>query len=300
MTYKSAVPMYEPALVSLQSNMAFAQSGISSAGIEVSRTLSYLSPPNLPQTCYGITCVDNLSRTEKALAPSCMVRQIAIAHFRASHERQRQSVVKLLTLQQNRDLHHQLSFFNSPIKPSHHTSREASFPAVGLDLLTTAATLRRDSPIPSIASHLSTNLTPQNSSSQLNTESVSTMRNEGSESDSCDELEESCNGGETRTYLDDIERNDILCGRGGRSNNHFGNKRYRQVVGKMKCMYQHCPAKTLKTDLSMSIVEHCWSYGARFVKLDERNGKYYVLTKAEARKKTSQALRESKALKWTA
>jgi len=65
-------------------------------------------------------------------------------------------------------------------------------------------------------------------------------------------------------------------------------------------MYQQCPAKTLKTDLSRAIVEHCCSYGARFVKKDEEAGKYYVLTKAEARKKTSQALRETKALKWVA
>lgn len=99
-------------------------------------------------------------------------------------------------------------------------------------------------------------------------------------------------------YIDDTVRlNDILCGRGGRTNNHPGNKRYRQVINDMRIMYQKTEAKTVKTDLSRAIVEHCCSYGARFLKLDNATGKYFVQTKAEARKKTSQALREIKDLK---
>ena len=86
---------------------------------------------------------------------------------------------------------------------------------------------------------------------------------------------------------------------GGKSNHHVGNKRYRQVVSEMKNMYRSTEAKTVKTDLSRAIVDHVCSYGGRFVKKDEASGKYYLLTKAEARKKTSQALRETKALKWT-
>lgn len=110
--------------------------------------------------------------------------------------------------------------------------------------------------------------------------------------------------GASRIYIDRVRPTDILCGRGGRSNHHPGNKRYRQIVGNIKFAYQQCPAKTLKTDLSQAIVENCYSYGARFVKQegggkDDDGGRYYVLTKAEARKKTSQALRETKALKWT-
>lgn len=103
-----------------------------------------------------------------------------------------------------------------------------------------------------------------------------------------------------RIYIDDmIREDDILCGRGGRSNNHAGNKRYRQVVNDMRIMYQNTETKTVKTDLSRAIVEHCCSYGARFLKIDNAAGKYFVLTKGEARKKTSQALRETKDLKWT-
>jgi hypothetical protein len=103
-----------------------------------------------------------------------------------------------------------------------------------------------------------------------------------------------------RPYIEDgIKEEDILCGRGGRSNNHPGNKRYRRVVNEFRILYQKSQAKTIKTDLSRTIVEHCCSYGARFLKTDGISGRYYILTKIEARKKTSQALRETKDLKWT-
>lgn len=104
-----------------------------------------------------------------------------------------------------------------------------------------------------------------------------------------------------RVYIEDeIRFDDILCGRGGRSNNHPGNKRYRQVVNDFRLLYQKTETKTVKTDLSREIVENCCSYGARFLKIDSVSGRCYVLTKAEARKKTSQALRETKDLKWIA
>lgn len=85
----------------------------------------------------------------------------------------------------------------------------------------------------------------------------------------------------------------------GKSNHHPGNKRYRQVVSEMKRTYQTTGAKTAKTDLSRAIVEHVLSYGGRFIKKDEKQGCYFLLSKAQARRKTSQALRETKELKWT-
>jgi hypothetical protein len=115
-----------------------------------------------------------------------------------------------------------------------------------------------------------------------------------------DPVEQSPSVEETPTmYIDTIQEWDVLCGRGGRSNHHPGNKRYRHVVSEMKMMYRRSEAKAIKTDLSRAIVEHCCNYGGRFIKNDSKSGRYYVLTKAEARKKTSQALRETKALKWT-
>lgn len=102
-----------------------------------------------------------------------------------------------------------------------------------------------------------------------------------------------------RCYISNILDTDILCGRGGKSNHHAGNKRYRQVISDMKLYYRQTEAKTLKTDLSRAIVDHVASYGGRFIKKDAVTKKYYVLSKAEARKKASQALRETKELKWT-
>ena len=90
-----------------------------------------------------------------------------------------------------------------------------------------------------------------------------------------------------------------LLNKTGKSNHHAGNKKYRQVVSEMKRTYQSTGAKTAKTDLSRAIVEHVVGYGGRFIKREEANGQYFLLTKAQARRKTSQALRETKELKWT-
>jgi hypothetical protein len=104
---------------------------------------------------------------------------------------------------------------------------------------------------------------------------------------------------ETRLFVQeaDIKETDVLCGRGGKSNHHVGNKRYRQVIGEFRLKYQGTYAKTDKTALSRAIVGHVHGYGGRFLKRD-RSGKWILLTKGEARKKTAQALRETKQLKW--
>jgi hypothetical protein len=99
---------------------------------------------------------------------------------------------------------------------------------------------------------------------------------------------------------DDIRDDDILGGRGGLSNHHVGNKRFRTIVADMKEMYRETGVKTDKTALSRAIVAYVHSKGGRF--LDKKaNGKggWRVMTMAESRKKTSQALRETKQLKWT-
>jgi hypothetical protein len=100
--------------------------------------------------------------------------------------------------------------------------------------------------------------------------------------------------------VDETRACDVLCGRGGRSNHHPGNKRYRQVVKEMKASYKNIGSKAAKTDLSRAIVDHVFNYGGRFLKkMDGENGKYQVLSVIESRKKTSQALREAKDVKWT-
>jgi hypothetical protein len=100
-------------------------------------------------------------------------------------------------------------------------------------------------------------------------------------------------------FVDSILEADVLCGRGGLSNHHPGNKRFRRVVSEMKRTYRSTETKNNKTSLSRAIVDHVCNYGGRFIKKDAKSGRYHVLTKADARKKTSQALRETKELKWT-
>jgi len=99
---------------------------------------------------------------------------------------------------------------------------------------------------------------------------------------------------------DDVVKEwDILSGRGGKSNHHPGNKRFRQVVDEMKLKYRTTNVKTDKTALSKAIVDYVEGYGGRFLtRKNAKPGHYRVMAKAESRKKTSQALRETKELKW--
>mmetsp|Transcript_9642 Transcript_9642/g.11118 ORF Transcript_9642/g.11118 Transcript_9642/m.11118 type:complete len:386 (-) Transcript_9642:194-1351(-) len=92
---------------------------------------------------------------------------------------------------------------------------------------------------------------------------------------------------------------DVLCGRGGESNNHVGNKKYRKVVDERKAAYRKIDGKQrkLKTNYVRDIVMYINECGGRFIDVN-RQGRYYVVNVEKARKKTSQALRETKELKW--
>jgi len=85
--------------------------------------------------------------------------------------------------------------------------------------------------------------------------------------------------------------NDVLLGRGGRSNHHPGNKAYRDKVGEIRDNYRSSE-KNAKTDLSQDLVN--WvqqEQQGRFLKQDD-DKKWYVVTNIVARRKASQALRE--------
>lgn len=83
---------------------------------------------------------------------------------------------------------------------------------------------------------------------------------------------------------------DVLCGRGGKSNHHEGNKRYREEVDNLKEWYNNIDEKESKTDLSQCLVDYVESYGARFLEHDGRG--WYIIDNIVARRKASQALRE--------
>lgn len=85
---------------------------------------------------------------------------------------------------------------------------------------------------------------------------------------------------------------DILMGRGGKSNNHPGNKRYREEVHNFRQSYTTLSDKDDKTGMSQLVVETIKSTGARFLELDRTANSWYVVSDIKARRKVSQALRE--------
>jgi len=97
----------------------------------------------------------------------------------------------------------------------------------------------------------------------------------------------------------EITDKDVICERGGKSNRHAGTKRYRGLVEKYKPKYQTLTAKSAKTNLSKTMIAQIQNNGGRFLKKDDANQQYFVLSPVETTKKVSQALREKKILKWT-
>jgi hypothetical protein len=93
-----------------------------------------------------------------------------------------------------------------------------------------------------------------------------------------------------KVYVEPMD-DDILMGRGGRSNLHPGNNRYRQAVEDLKPEYRVCN-KYEKTVLSQKLVDDLMAEGRRFIELEESTKKWYVVPNLRARRKAGQALRE--------
>lgn len=86
---------------------------------------------------------------------------------------------------------------------------------------------------------------------------------------------------------------DVLLGRGGRSNHHIGNARFRELIRRNRAQYNSLP-KHEKIKLSRAIVGVVQDLGGRFLE-PARDGNYYVVaTSKRAVEKTSQCLREKR------
>lgn len=100
----------------------------------------------------------------------------------------------------------------------------------------------------------------------------------------------------TNWPLKDIKvphENDVLYGRGGGTNHHPGNKRYRKTVESRKLDYVN--SKRLDKPLVALEIIREWrgqDPPGRFLKLDESTGMWHDVGDKKAREKTSQALRE--------
>ncbi|CAB9522232.1 expressed unknown protein [Seminavis robusta] len=93
---------------------------------------------------------------------------------------------------------------------------------------------------------------------------------------------------EVKKYHEKTEL-DILCGRGTLCNTWKGNNHYRAVVDEAKPTYNTLDRHE-KTIMSLAIVDRMIGEGRRFLKKD-KNG-WFEITRAAAREKAAQALRE--------
>lgn len=94
--------------------------------------------------------------------------------------------------------------------------------------------------------------------------------------------------------LENVVRNeDVLCGRGGATNNHVGNRCFRQLVA---CNQSHylLAKKRDKKLIARSIVDNIRKRGGRFLKREVKSGSDHWVDVGDkkASEKTSQALRE--------
>ena len=86
---------------------------------------------------------------------------------------------------------------------------------------------------------------------------------------------------------------DVLSGRGGGTNNHPGNTKFRELVQSRKVLYINC-TKREKMGLSCAIVDSIRNQDppGRFLQRNLRTGLWFDIGDQKAREKTSQALRE--------
>mmetsp|Transcript_26294 Transcript_26294/g.30263 ORF Transcript_26294/g.30263 Transcript_26294/m.30263 type:complete len:136 (-) Transcript_26294:110-517(-) len=86
---------------------------------------------------------------------------------------------------------------------------------------------------------------------------------------------------------------DVICGRGGLSNNHSGNNEFRAAVLKSKRLYAKCPKYHKKT-IARAIVLDVQNRipQGRFIER-KSEGKWVEVSMVRAIEKTSQALREN-------
>lgn len=91
--------------------------------------------------------------------------------------------------------------------------------------------------------------------------------------------------------VSDIGEHDVLCGRGGLTNSHVGNKHFRQVVADHQAEYLKA-RKRDKIIIAQRIVAVIKENGGRFLKRSADGESWVAVSDKKAQEKTSQALRE--------
>ncbi|KAL3923907.1 MAG: hypothetical protein SGILL_001373 [Bacillariaceae sp.] len=88
-----------------------------------------------------------------------------------------------------------------------------------------------------------------------------------------------------------IRQYDVLCGRGGLTNSHLGNKNFRAIVAEYQSEYLVAKKKDKKI-IAQRIVDRIERNGGRFLKRSAASDVWSEVTSKKALEKTSQALRE--------
>ena len=89
----------------------------------------------------------------------------------------------------------------------------------------------------------------------------------------------------------EINSNDVLCGRGGLTNSHVGNKRFRDVVAEYQLEYLKA-RKNDKKGIARKILARIDDNGGRFLQRNVSSNVWSLASEKRALEKTSQALRE--------
>ena len=102
---------------------------------------------------------------------------------------------------------------------------------------------------------------------------------------------ENNNAKDEEANTSEIGENDVLCGRGGLTNSHIGNKHYRQVVADYQHEYLDAK-KANKITIAKQIVSIIKENGGRFLTRSADRKSWVPVSDKKAQEKTSQALRE--------
>ena len=98
---------------------------------------------------------------------------------------------------------------------------------------------------------------------------------------------------EPKIYImDGINAHDVLCGQGGKSNNHEGNVEYLSCVGRNRPYYATASPKE-KTVIAQEVMKEIASIGGRFLKKDKKVNRWYLAGDRAVWDKVLQALRDT-------
>jgi len=85
---------------------------------------------------------------------------------------------------------------------------------------------------------------------------------------------------------------DVICGRGKGSLKHDGNARYLQLIRDNMDKYRSAQKKVDRSVIVTNIISSLRNEGARFVRCEDRTGRWWEIGDEEAKKKTGHAIRD--------